>query len=138
MKKSLLLIAASAVISLASAAFLYIAVFPDCLFPNVSIQKNVTVRSPEPIDPLFPSVLDSVTSRLTQSTLYDSTISYRLYLCQGFTRYAFFSLIHFRSFAVAFPRINRIYVANADISGNVCYANKPQNHRRLLQRVFCG
>jgi len=136
MKKSTWLIAASAVISLASAVFLYIAVFPDCLFPNASIQENVTVRSVEPIDPRLYSVLDIARSLLKQSTLYDSTVSYRFYFCEDFPLYALFSLVNFRSFGVTYPLVNRIFMAKTDISGTFCFANKPQNNRRLLHTVL--
>jgi len=130
------LITASVVLSLVIAAYVYIAVFPDCLFPYVSTHATVLVRSAEPIAQRLPSVLDGARTLLMQSTLYDPALSYRLYFCESFPRYALFTLVRFSSFAITFPRVNRIYVAKTDIFRDSCFANKTRNNQRALHTVL--
>lgn len=136
MKKSALLIATSAVLTLLITAYLYIAIFPACLFPHISVHDNVTVRSTIPVDPgLFP-LLDSTRSLLRHSTLYDSAISYRVYFCENYPLYALFLPASFGSFGATYSLVNRIYVAKTDPIHDHCFANKPRNNQRSLHTLL--
>lgn len=136
MKRSIPLITASAVLTLVIAVYVYLIVFPDCLFPHLTTYDKVTVRSAEPIDQRLSSVLDSARTLLMLSSLYDSTLSYRLYLCESFPRYALFSGGRFSSFAVTLPIVNRIFVAKTDILENDCFTNRSRNNRRTFHPLL--
>ncbi len=118
------------------AAYLLTICFPQYLFAHSVGYKNFQICSREPLDENIYKVLDDAEARLSKSSIYDSEISRRVFLTDGFGMYGFLSNKAFRSFANSVPGIDNIFVNKSDAAADLVFLNRPENNKRSLSGVI--
>jgi len=97
------------VIFLLGIVYLILILFPSIQFNNRIRYKNCIVYSDRNIDSNIKAILDSALMRINKSDLYDSTIHFKIFLCNDLWRFSFF----------AFAKSNAGAITHTHTTGNI-------------------
>jgi hypothetical protein len=120
---------------------LYVAVFALLCFPQVLFAynvsaKGVTIYSRAPLPPETTSRIDEAMKLVSQSELAVPGRTERIFVCNNSWLYRFFSPINGGdSFAKAYPAIDYIFFADADLVHNISRSNAPVHNQRTFSAV---
>ena len=117
-------------------AYLLTISFPQYLFAYEATYEDFNVHSQAPLDHRIEKVLDDAEVRLAKSTIYDASVSRRVFLTKSHGMYTFLSNKAFRSFANSVPLINNIFINRSDVGADLVFLNRPQNNHRSLSGVI--
>ncbi len=111
--------------------------YPNLLFASSIKYKNFTVYSTKEIDKNIYSLLDKVEINLSASSINDTALNYRIYLCNNYSLYFLFAPKSRKAFANNYSIIHNIFIANCDIEKNEAYKNNEEdNYARKLSEVI--
>jgi hypothetical protein len=111
--------------------------YPNLLFAHSVKYKNFTVYSTKEIDGNIYNVLDKAEINLSASSMNDTTISSKLYLCNNYSLYFFFAPKSRKAFANNYSIVHTIFISNCDIGRNEAYKNNENdNYIRPLSELI--
>ena len=111
--------------------------YPNLLFGHSIKYRNFTVYSTREIDSNIYNILDNAKTNLCNSSINDTTITYRIYLCNNYSFYLFFAPKSRKAFANTYSIIHNIYISNCDIKRNEAYKNdEKDNYVRHLSELM--
>jgi hypothetical protein len=109
------------IISLFTIGLLYLVLLlcPVILFPNKVEYKNIAVYSDTKIDHNFKFILKDALNRISKSELYDSTMHFNIFICNGLWRFMIFTQGNKDAGAVTYQRLTgNIFFRPSDIAKN--------------------
>jgi len=111
--------------------------YPNLLFAHSIKYKNFRVYSTKEIDSNIYNILDKAEINLSTSSINDTAITYRLYLCNNYSLYFFFAPKSRKAFANNYSIIHNLFISNCDIRINEAYKNdENDNYVRQLSELI--
>ena len=93
--------------------------FPQVLFSNKFTNGNITVYSDKNIDSSIKKVLAAAVVKIEQSDLYDSTVHFKIFLCNTRWRFYLFSFGNENAGGITHTRVTgNIFIRKCNISQN--------------------
>ena len=112
-------------------------IYPNFLFGHSIKYKNFRIFSTNSLDNNIYALLDKAESNLFTSTINDTTITHNIYLCNSYSRYAFFAPLSRTAFGCNYAVINNIFISNCNVKKNEAYKNDGEDNyvRQLSQTI---
>src|SRR6185437_6395597 len=97
--------------------------FPQFLFSYSITKKNLTIYSDTPIPEQFNICMKQVMRRINRSAFYDSTDTYRVFICNSKWRFYYFATIKYNTGGINYSFLNRnSFIRPSDMSHNRLYS----------------
>lgn len=119
--------------------YIVLLIYPKILYHNEFTYKSFTVYydNSTTIDTIkLTSVLNTSIELLQNSELYDSAFHQKIFLCNGFNEFTFFTLFGRKAFGVNSHWTQNIFLSKSSISQNLIYRNDHQYNVRSLSSVI--
>jgi len=111
--------------------------YPNFLFVYALNYKNFKVHSTQPLGDSIKKILDESERKLSTSEIYNKKIIQNIYLCNNYSLYTFLTPLSRKAFAVNYPFINNIFIANCNNDKNEAYKNdEKDNYIRQLSSLI--
>ena len=112
--------------------FLY-CLYPDLNFEFCESHDRVKICSHEKID--VTSTAEQIRAMLSESEIYDPSLSLSIYITQSHNEYRIFAPIQKKSFALYQPFSRNIYINKTDLSTKKVSRSTDERHRGLIPTV---
>lgn len=125
-------------LSIMAIVYLIFLLFPQMLFANKFEYKNFTVYyHSEKIDhKALSNVLDNSLQLLERSELFQENVKQKMFICNSYKEFAFFSLRSRKAFAVNHPLSQNIFLTTSDFDKNRIIRNDKMYNTRILSAVI--
>jgi hypothetical protein len=120
-------------------SYLLLLCFPQVIYGNEMLYKNMTISSRGPVDESIRTVLDKVEVRLATSPLNDSGVRPRIVFTGNSRHYAMLSLyIGGNSFGKGYALLptQNVFINRADYQHDLVFRNAKENNQRSLSGVI--
>lgn len=121
--------------SVAALVYVGLVAFPQMMFAYNVNAKGVTIYSRAPLPAETTARIDEALSLISHSELAVPGRNERIFVCNSPWLFRFFSPLSSQSFANSWPITDNIFVADADLTGNVSRSSAPANNRRSFSAV---
>ncbi len=111
-------------------------IFPYYFFNHKIEYKNFKIYSTTKISNNISNILDRTDSLLSASEIYTTNIEHRIFICNNFALYTFFTPLARKAFACNYPIIKNIFIANSNIDKDIAFSNRKKNNKRSLSSVI--
>jgi len=114
-----------------------ILLYPNFLFAHTFTYQGFTIHSTQPIGDRILAVITKAEQNLSGSEIYDNQRTHHIYLCNGYSLYAFLAPQSRKAFACNYPLINNIFIANCSAEKNEAYKyNEDDQYSRQLSALI--
>lgn len=103
--------------------------YPDLLFGHSIAYRNFKIYSTREIDSTIYGIVDNANVNLRSSSINDTTITYKIYLCNNNSLYFLFAPKSRKAFANTYSIVHNIFISNCDVRKNEAYKNDATDNR---------
>lgn len=123
------------VVSVLALLYLGLHLFPQALFANSVTADNITFYSRRPLPADIGACATRARQLLQRSELAAPERGERIFLCDSPGLFALFSPLSTQAFACSVPWTDNVFIAQADVSGDVARSGAPAYNTRILSAV---
>jgi hypothetical protein len=123
-------------VTILAIAYVGLLAYPQVLFANRVTAGNITLYSREPLPPTAGGILVAAAALVRRSELAVPGRSERVFICNSPGLYRLFAPASATAFANTLPLADNIFVASADLSGNLSRSSAPAHNTRSLSGVL--
>lgn len=125
------------IIIILAAVFIVFILFPNLSFYRHHVSyKQFSIYADVEINNAIYNILDEVEVKLKNSEIYDSKLTFKIFISSDFKPYSIFSPSQKNAFAAAYPIINNIFISKTDIENNLVQRNANEDNERTLSSVI--